>query len=57
MTMAKGVDPRYNATHVVAAQRKGELGLHQIWGAYGARYIMIMQQTIRDPDLAITKAT
>ena len=32
VTMAKGIDPKYNATHVVAAQKKGGLGLHQMYG-------------------------
>ena len=56
VTAAKGVEPKYNASHVTASQKHGGLGLHQIYWAYRARYITIMQRTLRDGDHPITKA-
>ena len=55
VTAAKGVEPKYNASHVAASQKHGGLGLHQIYWAYRARYITIMQRTLRDGDHPITK--
>ena len=56
VTAAKGVEPKYTASHVAASQKHGGLGLHQIYWAYRARYITIMQHTLRDGDHPITKA-
>ena len=53
---ASGAEPRYNPSHIIAAQQPGGLGLHQIYCAYRARYITIMQRTLRDKDHPITKA-
>ena len=56
VTAAKGVEPKCNASHVTASPKYGGLGLHQIYWAYRARYITIMQRTLRDGDHPITKA-
>ena len=56
LTAAKGVEPKYNVSHVTAFHKYGGLRLHQIYWAYRARYITIMQCTLRDGDRPITKA-
>ena len=55
VTMAKGIGPKYNTYHVVAAHKKGGPGLHQMFWAYRAKYITAMRCTLRDPDHPITK--
>ena len=48
---AKGMDKIHNTTHTTSPKGGGGMGLHQVFWAYRARYITVMQDILRGPNL------
>ena len=48
---AKGMDKIHNTTHTTSPKGAGGMGLHQVFCAYRARYITVMQDILRRPNL------
>ena len=48
---AKGMDKVHNTSHVTAPKNVGGMGLHQVFWAYRARYIIVMQDILRRPNM------
>ena len=48
---AKGMDKIHNTTHTTSPKGARGMGLHQVFWAYRARYITVMQDILRGPNL------
>ena len=51
MLATKGMDKIHNTSHVTVPKKVQGMGLHQVFWAYRARYITVMQDILRRPNV------